>query len=350
MLQDNSQAVTAFLGQFYNSSDLETFWELAAPLSTDTPIKLVGDATTGPGGAEAMLDIELITAMGAQIPTEFWGFSGSSPQYYADEPFLTWLTVVSNTTDAEVPKVFSTSYGDDEAAEVPSDYADRINVELMKAGLRGISLLFASGDKGSASLAGTCPNDRFMPTWPASSPYVTAVGGTSGGYLAPERAWRELSSAGESSGGGYSEVFAAPAWQAGVTLAYAELGDSDIPPASYFNKHGRGFPDISAQAVFVPIILDGKTVLKRGTSASCPIFSGIFSLLNDARLAAGKSSLGFLNPLLYANPEALNDVTLGVQGGCGSVSGFPAKEGWDAVTGLGTPDYEKLLDVVMKLQ
>lgn len=289
-----------------------------------------------------MLDIEYMPALGALNPTEFWGFSGSSPQDDADEPFLAWLTVVSNTTDAEVPKVFSTSYGEDETAEVPSDYADRINVEFMKAGLRGISLLFASGDSGSASDAGTCPNDRFMPMWPAGSPYVTAVGGTSGGKM-PESAW-------SGSSGGYSDVFAAPEWQADVTLAYAELEDSDMPPASYFNKTGRGFPDIAAQAVEYPVVVNGLTTPVAGTSCACPCSSGIFGLLNDARLAAGKSSLGFLNPLLYANPEALNDVTLGVQGGCGRVSGFPAKEGWDAVTGLGSPNYEKLLEVVMKLQ
>lgn len=86
-----------------------------------------------------------------------------------------------------------------------------------------------------------------------------------------------------------------------------------------------------------------------GTSCATPCASGVFGLLNDARLAAGKGSLGFLNQILYANPDALNDVTEGVQGGCGRQSGFPALEGWDAVTGLGSPNYEKLLDVVMAL-
>ena len=256
------QAVTAFLDQLYSESDLDKFFEKLFPAGADTPIKLVGDATTGRGGVESMLDIEYMPAMGALNPTEFWGFSGSSPLNDADEPFLAWLTVLSNTSDAEVPKVFSTSYGEDETAEVPSDYADRINVEFMKAGLRGISLLFASGDSGSASDEGTCPNDMFMPMWPAGSPYVTAVGGTTGGEM-PETAW-------SGSSGGFSDVFVAPAWQSDVTIAYAEMTDSDMPPASYFNKTGRGFPDIAAQAVEYPVVVNGITTPVAGTSCACP--------------------------------------------------------------------------------
>ncbi|GMH88913.1 hypothetical protein TL16_g11298 [Triparma laevis f. inornata] len=339
--KDNVQAVTAFLGQYYSESDLNKFWVKEFPAGADTPIKLVGDATTGRAGVESMLDIEYMPAMGALNPTEFWGFSGASPMDEADEPFLTWLTTVSNTTDGEVPLVFSTSYGEDETAEVPSDYSDRINTEFMKCGLRGISLLFASGDSGAASDSGTCPNDRFMPMWPAGSPYVTAVGGTTGGAM-PESAW-------SGSSGGFSDVFAAPSWQADVTAAYAANMDSDMPDSSYFNATGRGFPDIAAQAVQYPVVVHGLTTPVAGTSCACPCSSGIFGLLNDARLASGKSSLGFLNQILYSNPSALNDVTEGVQGGCGRVAGFPAKEGWDAVTGLGSPNYEKLLDVVMAL-
>ena len=75
----------------------------------------VGDATVGaPAGIEAMLDIEYMPSLGALTPTGFWGFSGSSPEDAQDEPFLTWLMVVANTSDADVPLVFSTSYGENE--------------------------------------------------------------------------------------------------------------------------------------------------------------------------------------------------------------------------------------------
>jgi tripeptidyl-peptidase-1 len=125
-----------------------------------------------------------------------------------------------------------------------------------------------------------------------------------------------------------------------------------MPPKSYYNNKMRGFPDISAQSVNFPVVVNGNTQPVSGTSCASPTAGGVFGLLNDARLAAGKSSLGFLNPMLYANAGALNDVTLGIQGGCGSGTqkdGFPAKEGWDAVTGLGSPNYERLLEVVMAL-
>ena len=170
---------------------------------------------------------------------------------------------------------------------------------------------------------------------------MTAVGGTQGGKM-PEQAWT-------GSSGGFSNQFAAPAWQADVTAAYAANTDEKMPPASYFNATGRGFPDISAQAVNYPVVVNGRTQSVAGTSCASPAASGVFGLLNDARFAAGKSSLGFLNQILYQNPTALNDVTEGVQNGCGRQSGFPALEGWDAVTGLGSPNYEKLLEVVMAL-
>ena len=152
-----------------------------------------------------MLDAEYMTALGANISSEFWGFSGKAPDNPANEPFLKWLTAVSNTSDAAVPKLFSTSYGEDESS-VSTAYADRINIEFVKAGARGISLLFASGDSGA-----NCKNSKFEPNWPAGSPYVTAVGGTSGS--GPEKA------VGLSSGG-FSNRYGVPSWQKAAHAAY----------------------------------------------------------------------------------------------------------------------------------
>jgi tripeptidyl-peptidase I len=117
------------------------------------------------------IHIKIYTAL---IPTGFWGYSGASPNDAQDEPFLTWLTAVSATPDDEVPLLFSTSYGEDESTEVPTSYSDRINLEFIKSGARGISLLFASGDSGAAGDNGLCANSQFVPMWPAGSPYVTA--------------------------------------------------------------------------------------------------------------------------------------------------------------------------------
>ena len=130
---DNKQAATAFLGQYYSADAEAAFFAKYLPEAADTPLAFVGDAITGATpGIESMLDIEYMPAMGALNPTEFWGFSGASPVNSADEPFLTWLYTVGNTSDADVPLVFSTSYGEDESTEVPTDYSERVNLEFVK--------------------------------------------------------------------------------------------------------------------------------------------------------------------------------------------------------------------------
>merc|ERR1712187_506842 len=110
---------------------------------------------------------------------------------------------------------------------------------------------------------------------------------------------------------------------------------------------GRAYPDIAAQATNFCVNPGGCGVA--GTSCATPTASGIFGLLNDLRLQQGKSTLGFLNPLIYANAAAFHDITTGSNDGCDFSGGWPAKKGWDAVTGVGTPNYAKLAKVVSAL-
>ena len=226
--------------------------------------------------------------------------------------------------------MISTSYGEDEST-TPLDYADRINVEFMKAGVRGISLLFASGDSGAApqTANGTC---MFEAKWPAASPYVTAVGGT-GGIGATE-------SAASLSSGGFSDRWARPAWQNASVETY--LKTATLPEKYIRSTAGRGFPDISAQAVDYLVVAFRIPEPVSGTSCASPAAAGIIGLLNDLRYQAHKSPLGFLNPFLYSHAEALNDITIGANGGCGFNGGYPAVKGWDAATGLGTPNFPLL--------
>merc|ERR1712224_946326 len=100
---------------------------------------------------------------------------------------------------------------------------------------------------------------------------------------------------------------------------------------------------ISAEATGYNVVANGFTYPGvAGTSCSTPAASGVFALLNDVRLSQGKSSLGFLNPFIYQNQAAFNDITKGSGGGCSLSHGFPASQGWDPVTGVGSPNYEKL--------
>jgi len=340
----NKQAVTAFLEQGYSKPDLERFWSKNCDGINcgKGDVTLVGDATVG-HGTESMLDIETITGISGNVDTEFWGFSGRSPDNSANEPFLKWLQQMSTTADDVIPKVFSTSYGEDESSW-SFEAATRLNVEFQKAGARGISLLYAAGDSGS-----NCKKGVFVPQGPGSSPYVTTVGGTkpASGFPAPG----SETAVGLSSGG-FSDYWEMPEWQKDAVAKY--LTQDGLPDQSqrHYNTSGRAYPDISAQA-------SGYTVFDRGipmpgvagTSCAAPAAGGVFGLLNDVRLQAGQSSLGFLNPMIYENAAAFNDITTGVNNGCGlfSSGGWPAKEGWDAVTGVGTPDFGKLAQVVTGL-
>ena len=96
------------------------------------------------------------------------------------------------------------------------------------------------------------------------------------------------------------------------------------------------------------IFNEGSPNLIGGTSASTPVFASILTRINEERIEAGKSPVGFVNPTLYANPDAFHDITVGNNSGCGT-PGFFAATGWDPLTGLGTPNYPKLLDVFMAL-
>jgi len=328
----NSMAVTAFLEQYYSVADLHEFWTLfcsGISCGKGDPVTK-GDGVSGFGaGIESMLDIESITGVAGNISAEFWGFKGRSPDNSANEPFMKWLALLSNTSDTNVPKVFSNSYGEDETAWSEAA-ATRLNVEFQKAGARGISILFASGDEGA-----NCKGRKLTPETPGSSPWVTAVGGTTG--------TNGDSGIGLSSGG-FSNRWAMPAYQSAAVQHY--LGSAKGLPAksSGYNVSGRAYPDIAAQA-------SGFTVVANripepgvaGTPCASPTAAAVIALLNDARLAAGKPVLGFLNPWIYKNMDAWNDITKGSSGSGCEGDGWPAVSGWDAVTGAGSPNYKKLV-------
>lgn len=351
LAQKSKHAVTAFLEQGFSAKALNNFWKKYCGDITcgKGDVKRVGDAEDpSPKGAgiEAMLDIETITGIAGNIESEFWAFAGRSPDNERNEPFMKWLTEISNTADEDVPKIFSTSYGEGESSwSYPA--AQRLNVEFQKAGARGITLLYASGDSGAncKSVNGT---DTLIPEGPGSSPYVTAVGGTK-----PSGSWPEPGSeiAIGLSSGGFSNYWPMPDYQKNAVAEY--LAQKGLPPSSQgYNTSGRAYPDISAQAADFIVYADGVPVPDvQGTSCAAPTAAGIFSLLNDLRLQSGKSTLGFLNPLIYANAAAFNDITKGSSNGCGLLfaGGWPATTGWDAVTGMGTPDYKRLAQAVASL-
>ena len=115
-----------------------------------------------------------------------------------------------------------------------------------------------------------------------------------------------------------------------------------------WNATGRGYPDISALAVDYCEIGTGGALAVSGTSAAAPVTAAVFARLNGLRLAAGQAPLGWLNPFIYQNGDAFNDVTTGRNGGT-SKEGFTATSGWDPASGWGTPNFEALATRVSAL-
>jgi len=161
------------------------------------------------------------------------------------------------------------------------------------------------------------------------------------------------------SGGGFSNVTNAlrPSWQDDAVKGYFSSG-VELPPASYYNGAGRGFPDVSAQGRNALISQSGNLEAVSGTSMSSPIFAAIIGLLSETYMNITGKPFGFLNPFLYqmyaAAPTAFTDITLGDnicdEYGCAKgCKGYYATTGWDPVTGLGVPNYPVMLKYTQSL-
>ncbi|KAJ7491014.1 subtilisin-like protein [Mycena latifolia] len=325
--------VAGFDDQFANQADLTQFLKAQRPdMSSTTAFTLTSvdggtnSQTRSQAGVEANLDIQYTVGLATGVPVTFVSV-GETTKDGADEGFLDIITAL--IAETAPPQVLTTSYGFNTEADLSKTLTFAMCDSYMQLAARGVSILFASGDGGVAATPGeTCTNKPFLPTFP-TCPFVTLVGATAG---SPE------SGAGLSAGG-FSNYFPQQIWQATAVNAYiASIGTEY---AGRYNTTGRAFPDISASGENVWIVQDASTGLVDGTSCSSPIFASVIGLLNNELLNAGKPVLGYLNPWLYANPGAFNDITTGSNPGCGT-TGFPAKAGWDPVTGLGSPNYVKM--------
>ncbi|KAG8623448.1 hypothetical protein KVT40_008424 [Elsinoe batatas] len=359
--------INGFLEQYARYDDYEQFASIYAPylFGSNFTYQLINgglnDQNSLNNSVEANLDAQYGLALAFPVNATYYSTGGRGPLVpdldqpsLADnqnEPYLDFLTYIINQPDDELPTTLTTSYGENEQS-VPEAYNRRVCSLFGQLGARGVSVLFSSGDTGPGSACQT--NDgknttRFNPIFPASCPYLTSVGGTVG---IPERAV-------SFSSGGFSDRFSRPAYQRAAVSRYLDiLGDRF---SGLYNRKGRGFPDVAAQGRGFRVIDSGRDISVGGTSASSPTFAGIIALLNAGRKSKGLPTLGFLNPFLYSKGvNALNDIALGGSKGCTGTdifSGLPtpfipfagwnATKGWDPVTGLGTPDFEKLLKLVV---
>lgn len=191
---------------------------------------------------------------------------------------------------------------------------------------------------------------KVYPSWPASSPWVTAVGATR--FVENKVGNAEMATDQFGSGGGFSDMFEAFEDQVAAVQHYLKtVPASKLPPAGSYAPGGRATPDVALLGEGYQVVAGGKVQGVGGTSASAPAFAGFVSLLNEVRTKAGKPAMGYLNPFLYQNAAAFRDVTVGTNAigrGTGPLTyGYPCAPGWDPATGLGTPNFEKLLSIAM---
>lgn len=233
------------------------------------------------------------------------------------------------------PDAISVSYGGCAVAEETAEpqYLAAIDNVLAMAALTGVSTFVAAGDTGST----TCTSGprRVSLSYPAVSPWVTAVGGTrlalgAQNARTEETVWNDTAYGQQAAGGGgVSRVVARPAYQGGVVG-----GDK------------RAVPDVSALADIVPgwpVAIDGTLQPVGGTSGATPLVAATTALVGAAERQAGRPPLGLLNPWLYgpATRTAIFDVVAGSNdlAGVGCCSAGP---GYDTASGLGVPNWAAL--------
>jgi tripeptidyl-peptidase-1 len=285
--------------------------------------------------AQANTDIQYSTAMAYPTPLIFYSTGGVDwsnalePRPSANS-FLDLLQFL--LIQSFIPDTISISYGFASEQTIESGYAVAVCNLFAQLGTLGVTVLVASGDDGvgHGNCADSSGNVRFMPEFPASCPWVTSVGGTTGAR--PEIA-------ASISGGGFSSYFKRPKYQDRAVSKFLQYFGTEYP--GHYDPLGRGYPDLAAQALDFAVVLDNSVLFQSSTGCAVSTVAGIISLINDFRISKGNSPLGFLNTWLYGDGPGLtglNDIVIGSNPGC-NTEGFPAIGGWDpvrSVTGLGT--------------
>ena len=398
------------LGGGFSTSDLTTYFQgLGIPVPSVTAESVDGVANapgSAPGGAdvEVSLDVEVV---GAAAP------GAKQLVYFApnsDQGFVDSVSDASHATPA--PIAISISWGQSEASWTAQGRT-ALDDAIADACALGITVCVAAGDSGSSD---GVSDGKAHVDFPASSPHALACGGTrlvatSKGAITSETVWNDGSTGG-AGGGGVSDTFAVPSWQAtagvpasanpststgsapagssaagssaaGASAAGAELhvgetarhlGETALktvenavkdvladvrhpkPPAKKPAKKpkpkpptktsatpgGRGVPDVAGNAdpqTGYQIMADGQMQVVGGTSAVAPLWAALI-----ARLAqATGQRFGLIQPALYAGIEPGTDVPGFHDIVSGDNGAYGAGPGWDACTGLGSPDAPALV-------
>jgi kumamolisin len=319
------------LGGGFRQADINAYFKALGQTPPEVIAVLVGDGKNNPTqdapnnpDREVMLDIEVAGAVapGARIVVYFAANT--------DQGFIDAVAHAIHDTKFK-PSVISISWGKAEIGWTPQAMT-AFDAACQSAAALGITITVAAGDDGSTDGVGD-GSDHV--NFPASSPHVLACGGTNlsanGTTISDETVWNRLAQGNGATGGGVSNFFPLPNWQAG----------SKVPPPKV-PTGGRGVPDIAGDAdpaTGYRVRVDGNdTLVMGGTSAVAPLWAGLIAIANKQN----GTPAGFIQPALYAAKikGIFRDILKGNNGS------FSAAPGWDACTGLGSPVAPKVISAI----
>ena len=323
------------LGGGFNNSDLQIYFHeigVKPPKVVAVSVDHAGNRPTKQGAddGEVMLDIEVAGAVApkANIAVYFAPNQGNG--------FFDAINAAVHDSERK-PSVISISWGG------PEDPAETQTIQafhevFVEAAALGITICVAAGDHGTADLDGAHWDGKIHVDHPAVDDLVLACGGTQVDN-GKDVVWNDGTPFGNipggggwATGGGVSETIGLPLYQK----------SAKVPLSLATGKAGRGVPDIAMSATDYFTRVQGSEGASGGTSAVAPLMASLVALLNQAK----SKNVGFLNPFLYANVAKgiVKDVTDGTNAIDKTVKGYDAGPGWDACTGLGTPDGTLILN------
>jgi kumamolisin len=316
------QTIAILIDRFPKDSDMTAFWKannVPQSLSNIEKVSVVKKIPKKPQGEESM-DAQWTSGIAPNAKIRIYA-SGNLSFANIDKSLQ---TIINDLPSQPNLKQLSISLGACESDLSPAQL--QTDQQLFAAiASQNVSIFVSSGDSGSEGMCSSGQGVEYF----SSDPSVTAVGGTTlkldaSGTVAKEKAWA-------GSGGGVSATFARPSWQMGNGVT----GDK------------RLVPDVALEAdpnTGVYVVVNGKATQIGGTSLSAPVWAGFSALINEARAANGKTPLGLLGPRIYPllGTSNFRDIKAGNNGA------YPAKAGYDLVTGIGVPVMNQLLPTLVQ--
>lgn len=311
-LSSNGVIAIVELGGGWIQSDMDAFFQgLNQPTPQITDVSVDGTQNSPNQSVGSSNDADYEVALDIQVAGASYYAATARPAtiriYWAQDIGLAVQKAAQDGCD-----VCSISWGADEAVwgAASAQAMDQIAAEATAAGM----IVFAASGDNDSSDGGSTPANVDAP---ASCPHIVGCGGT---YKtsSEEIVWNDRpgQSNGEGTGGGYSTIFPAQSWQIGAPA----------PPTGTTGGTGRMVPDVAADAdpnTGYDIYVHGAGTVVGGTSAVAPLYAGLFAALG--------TKLGYVNPTLWQNQSAFNDITAGDNGA------FKAEVGPDPCTGIGSP-------------